>query len=155
MLCWSCMFTVWQIIRNVSISKSEYVIQMLHRNGKLHWPWRHVIFFPVWSKYKWKILSIVFRIVWLKDGGLMISYGLIKFMVIKFICLHDFNILVHTIIMAGQTTPPEDQINNIRHVIWGAHIWLKVFQIVSLIPDITKSLQYCSLLEMGTWVISI
>ena len=90
-----------------------------------------------------------------KVEGLMISYDLIKFMVIKLLCLHGFNISVHTIIMAGQTTPPEDQINNIEHVICGAQLWLKVFQIVSLIPDITKSLQYCSLLDMGTWVISI
>ena len=103
-----------------------------------------------------KILSNAFKIFLLKDH-LLRSYdlGSMKFIIMKFIWLHGFNILVHVICRIWQTAPCWDQINKI---IWVAHLLQNLFEIVSLIPISTVHdlpLHYYSLLEIGMWVIGI
>ena len=97
--------------------------------------------------------------IFLLEDHLFKSYdlGSVKFVMIKFIWLHDFNILVHVIFMIGQTAPCWDQINNIIH--WGSPFIAKVLQnslcliTISTVQDLP--LQYYSLLEIRVWVISI
>ena len=53
--------------KNVSISNNDYMIGMLHRNKKRDKFWGCYLFFPVWSKYRCRIIRNDFDTVLLKD----------------------------------------------------------------------------------------
>ena len=115
--------------------------------GLLH----HIYIVPVWSKYRWEFSVMHFKILFIERSFVGVLW--FGFIIMKFIWLHGFHILVHVIFMIGQTAPCCDHINKI---IWVAHLLHNFFKIVSLIPISTvQDLHYCSLLEIGMWVIII
>ena len=116
----------------------------------------HIYTVPVWSKYRWEFSVMHLKIFLWKDY-LLRSYdlGSVKFIIKKSIWFHAFHILVSAICMIRQIALCWDQINKI---IWVAHLFQKLFQIISAIPISTVQdlpLHYYSMLEIRMWVISI